>query len=951
MNFYNELFDKLNESDVIEFLSLSVKLNNGVWKGNCPSNHPSTSGESFQINNKQFHCWNCGVGGNLVHLIEFIKFGTTSKKKMTDNYRQARDIACDIAGMNRIFSSNLSAEELKQIEEEQAEREIFSSILTRANDLMNTHLLDSFKGEIYKEIELDRKEIELFKIGFCYSTLLTDLKKEFEMEEIESTGLVERIGKRHELTLGKRYIFPFIRNQRVMYMSGRVPYSDKANKAKYKKLSMHDETERPYISRYLKNDVFFNEDILKGAKEIIITEGLTDCIKAVSNGIPAMASSSVSTREDVFKQVIDLLKNIHDVYLCYDVEKSEAGQKSAFKVAELFLKEKKELKIIQLPKDDNCDKIDLKDYFKDHGKNDFIVLKDKAKTLIEKMIEGIDPKVSRQKMGQQLSPVLHLLALTDDITTNNYLNYLIKSTFGLKNQEISIYKNEIKRIKKCQQQDERKIKEDKKSVKGNDLKTVGQGQDFINDCLYYTIFDQELETFTDPESGEVKSRLVQIPYLVTSKREYTKANPEELLKRGFFFNKSLMPSVGLVNQWSTHSSVPYSIPDFISHNYEIDVPELYKKVKYYFDQYIVFPEKNIAVHLALAIMASYVLMVFDTIGYIHLHAEKRSGKTRALEIIEGLGYNAVMSSSISDAGLFRVIEATRCLLITDEAENLDPSAKAQAQNQSEKLQLLNAGYKRSGAAIRVENVNNNLTPVKYSTYSIKIFAGIKEINSVLRDRTITHLLKRVPGGVKHFVPSALQAEWLQLRNQLHVFGMTMASRISEIYRHELPIIHKDILERSNIVSREYEIWSPYLSIAKLIDEKSNGKTDTFADLLSIAGTSMRYKQQLEDDSYINRLLILINDFMNENDSSTTEGELKDYYNLTDMANFIKGNEGFEFVSASVLSKNMYGKFYLAKADEKKRIRRESQNIKDTYLRITKQSIADALERCGVKEAK
>ena len=950
MNFYVELFDKLTESDVIEFLGLPLKLSNGVWKGNCPGNHPSTSGESFQINNKQFHCWNCGVGGNLIHLIEFVKFGAVSKKKITDNYRQARDIACDIAGMNRIFSSNLSAEELKRIEEEQSEKDIFSSVLTRATELMNAHLLDLFKGEINKEIELDRKEIELFRIGFCYPTLLVDLKKEFEMAEIESAGLVERIGKRHELTLGKRYIFPFIRNQRVMYMSGRVPYSDKVNKAKYKKLSLYDEIERPYISKYLKNDVFFNEDILKGAKEIVITEGLTDCIKTVSNGIPAMASSSASTKEDVFRNIIEMLKNIHDVYLCYDVEKSEAGQKSAYKVAELFLKEKKELKIIQLPKDEACEKIDLKDYFKDHSKDDFTILKDKSKTLIEKMIEEIDPKVSRQKMGQQLSPVVNLLALTDDITTNNYLNYLIKSTFCLKNQEISVYKNEIKRIKKVNHQTDRKVKEDKKNIQSNDLKTVSQGMDFIDDNLYYTIFDQQLETFVDPETGETKSRLIQIPYLVTSKREYTKANPEELIKRGFFFNKPLMPSVGLVNQWSTMPSIPYSIPDFIGHNYEIDIPELYKKIKYYFDQYIIFPEKNIAVHLTLAIMASYLLMVFDTIGYVHLHAEKRSGKTRALEIIEGLGYNAVMSSSISDAGLFRVIEATRCLLITDEAENLDPNVKAQQNNQSEKLQLLNAGYKRSGAAIRVETVNNNLTPVKYSTFCIKIFAGIKEINSVLRDRTITHLLKRVSGGVKHFVPSALQSEWMQIRNQLHIFGMTAASRISEIYRHELPIIHKDILERSNIVSREYEIWSPYLAVAKYIDEKSEGKTDTFSDLLSIAGSSMRYKQQLEDDSFINRLLILINDFINENDSSESE-ESKDYYNLTDMANFIKGNEGFEYVSSAMLSKNMYGKLYLSKIEDKKRIRREGQNVKDTYLKVTKKAMMEALDRCGVKEGK
>jgi len=946
MRFYNELFSRLKDADVISFLNLDVKENAGIWKGTCPGKHHSRSGESFQISNKQFHCWNCGMGGNLIHLIEFTKFGTVSKKKISDNYKQARDIACDIAGLNRFFSLNLSQEEIKELEKEHTEINLVQEILTSATGLMNKKLLSLMKGNTCAEIGLTKGEIIKFKIGICYPTLLADLKKEFETKDIELTGLIEKEAGKYVLTLLKRYVFPFIKNGWTAYMSGRIPLNQ-TSKIKYKKLPIYDEAKRPYVSIYLKNNIFYNEDTLGHAKQVIITEGLTDCIASESKGLPAISSTSASIGEALFKRLVDISKNITDIYTCYDSEISKAGEKGATKIAEMLLKNNKELRIIDLPRDQES-KVDLKNYLSENSKEDLLGLMQKSKTLIHKMIESMDPALDRFRLRQQLNPILNLISWTDDITINNYLNYILKNIFKLKQTEVAVYRTEIKKIQKSRIIQEKKKAEEPKIRQGVGLTCLNQGLDFVDGVIFYTIFDQQLEEYMDQVTGESSTRFVQVPYLVNSKREYFKVTPEELLKRGLFFSKALLPSLGLKNQWATQDGVPFSLLDFVTNNNSVCVIDLYKKIKSYFDNYIIFPEKNISIHLSVLILTSYVMMIFDTIGYVHLHAEKRSGKTRALEIVEGLGFSAVMSSSITDASLFRVIESTRCLLITDEAENLDPSAKVQAANQSEKLQLLNGGYKKSGAAIRIENINNQLIPTRYSTFCIKIFAGIKEINNVLRDRTITHLLKRVTGaGPKEFIPSIFDKEWEAVRNRCHVFGMQAAARISEIYRHEMQIIYKDILTRKGIVSREYEIWTPYLSVAKYIDECSGSELNIFNDLLEVAQVAMEYKNNLENDSYTNRLLILINDFMLENDSSFEKGEMQDYYNLADLSNFIRAHEGFEHFNANSLAKNMYGKFYLCKAKEKKRMKKEGQNMRDTYLRITSKSMKEAIERCGI----
>lgn len=948
---YNDLFERITENSVINFLGLDLNFSNGVWSGQCPKNHPSKSGKSFQISDKKFHCWSCGIGGNLIHLIELVKFGTISKKHFTENYGHARDLACDLAKIGRFIHSNLSQREVLHLEKIQRSQEIIEEILTRATVLSHKYLLQWSEEKIKEKIDLPLDAVKKFKIGYCYPKLLKDLRKEFDIKEISSTGFILKYKEKWKLTLKNRFLFPYIKNKQTVYFSGRVEIG-KENKIKYKKLPVWNVKKFPYVSRHLRSDIFYNEDCLKDTSEIVIAEGLGDGILADIQGLNVLACGGINISENRYKRLLQLIINVPDVYICFDQEESNAGIDSAKKIAYYFLQNQKEIKIILLPF--SGQHFDLKDFFQNKTKEDFEKIKNSSETLIELEIKKIDTNIDRRQLIVQIRPILKQLSFLDHITINNYLNYLLKNTFKLKISDTQVFKTEIKRLQKEDQKEKKDVK--KKVTSGSDLSILNQGIDFVQNTLYYTLFDQQLEEFTDPDTGSVSVRLVHTPYLVSSKKEYLKATDDNLLKEKLYFNRDLLLDFNLSNKWAIQNT-DFCVTDFLSGEKTVDTKILFQRVKKYFDNFIIFPKPIISVHFVLIILASYLLAVFDTVGYIHLFAEKRSGKTRLLEILEGLGFNAIMSSSISDSSIFRIIEASRCLLLTDEAENLDPNYKQQQNNPSERLQLLNSGYKKSGAAIRIEKTDNKLIPTKYSTFCIKVFAGTQEINPLLRDRTITYVMKRASGNkVKHFIPSSLTEEWEQVRNQIYFWAMENASRVSEIYRNELAIIYKDIFEEHNLVSREYELWSPYFAIAKCIDEKTGEDFKVFSSLLEITKDVSAYKQYSENDTWINRLVAYIYEFVQQNKKDEKKNKLfyekqydnkerfDDYYNLTDMTNFIKSFENFENLSAHRLTKFLYGKLHLIKPQDSKRMRRSNENTKDIWVKITQKKIKAAIKR-------
>lgn len=129
-----------------------------------------------------------------------------------------------------------------------------------------------------------------------------------------------------------------------------------------------------------------------------------------------------------------------------------------------------------------------------------------------------------------------------------------------------------------------------------------------------------------------------------------------------------------------------------------------------------------------------------TTPYLYIYsAEKRSGKTRLLEVLETIVRNPARVTDPSAAVLFRSIEIEQPTVMVDEADAVWSGAK------NESLRgAINAGYKTGGKVPRIEKGE-----VRYfSVFAPKALAGIDNnmLPDTIRDRCLPIHMHRQPAG-------------------------------------------------------------------------------------------------------------------------------------------------------------------------------------------------------------
>ena len=71
-----EVKNSLNITDVVTRQGAQlISQNKNTLVGTCPAGHPSSSKKSFHVDtHKQLcHCFNCGMGGDVISLVESVK--------------------------------------------------------------------------------------------------------------------------------------------------------------------------------------------------------------------------------------------------------------------------------------------------------------------------------------------------------------------------------------------------------------------------------------------------------------------------------------------------------------------------------------------------------------------------------------------------------------------------------------------------------------------------------------------------------------------------------------------------------------------------------------------------------------------------------------------------------------------------------------------------------------
>lgn len=209
------------------------------------------------------------------------------------------------------------------------------------------------------------------------------------------------------------------------------------------------------------------------------------------------------------------------------------------------------------------------------------------------------------------------------------------------------------------------------------------------------------------------------------------------------------------------------------------------------------------------VMLTYVYHAWSAVPYLFIGGPLGSGKSRLFEVLSRLVFRPLVSSNLTAAALFRTLHAAGGCLLLDEAERLKQSGDPDV---SEVLSMLLAGYKRGGAALRLEPVGDSFRAVSYDVYGPKALACIAGLPPALASRAIPIMMFRAaPGSDK---PKrridADPAGWQQLRDDLHALALEHGPTW-------LALANRDDVCPAGIDGRNYELWQPLLALAAWIE--------------------------------------------------------------------------------------------------------------------------------------
>jgi hypothetical protein len=226
--------------------------------------------------------------------------------------------------------------------------------------------------------------------------------------------------------------------------------------------------------------------------------------------------------------------------------------------------------------------------------------------------------------------------------------------------------------------------------------------------------------------------------------------------------------------------------------------------------YVAFPSPEARDAVALWIVHAYAIVCFESTPRLALlSAEKQSGKTRTLEVIELLLFNAKHASNLTPAALFRLVGSEEsCTLLFDE---VDVFFGNRAKEHEELRGLLNAGHRRGAMAYRCVGEPSKMRVEEFPAFCPVALAGIGDLPDTILDRAILIAMRRrAPGeAVQSFRRREVQPQAEEIRDWIRDWCDHHQIEL-EAARPMMPV---------GITDRPADTWEPLLAIADVAGEE------------------------------------------------------------------------------------------------------------------------------------
>jgi len=232
--------------------------------------------------------------------------------------------------------------------------------------------------------------------------------------------------------------------------------------------------------------------------------------------------------------------------------------------------------------------------------------------------------------------------------------------------------------------------------------------------------------------------------------------------------------------------------------------DLFEEARADIRRFCVLPGEHELVAVVLWCALTHLLTAFDYAPRLVIRsAEKRSGKSRLLEVVDGLVYSPLRAVNATVAYVFRSLDTDPPpTLLFDEADTIFGS-KGVADKNEELRGLLNAGFQRGLPFGRV--VGSDFETQEFSTFAMAALAGIGRMPETIEDRALVVVMKRRKANetVHAYRPRRDGPLLDDLRGRLADWAAKVREQAGQTYP-ELPVD-----------DRAADLWEPLVSVADL----------------------------------------------------------------------------------------------------------------------------------------
>jgi DNA primase len=324
-------------ADIVEVVSAHTDLRRqGVrYVGLCPFHEERTPSFSVEPTEKLYHCFGCGVGGDVIKFVE---------EKEGLGFAEAVEVLADRYGVELEREQEDPRAEAKRRHRRRLEQLLDRSAAFYANYLWESE--EAGKARDYLAQRGLREEVlRAFGVGYAPSAwdkiLVRGQQAGFSVEEQRAVGLAQRGRSGGEYDrFRERIMFPIRdRRGRVLGFGGRAMRSDQG--AKYVNTA---ETDFFHKSQMLYGVDRAKAAIAKAGRAVVV-EGYTDVLALHQGGIEeAVAVMGTAITPD---QVASLSGMVEEVVLALDAD--SAGQEAMLRAQRVAAGRRMRLRVAAMP--------------------------------------------------------------------------------------------------------------------------------------------------------------------------------------------------------------------------------------------------------------------------------------------------------------------------------------------------------------------------------------------------------------------------------------------------------------------------------------------------------------------------------------------------------------------------------------------------------------------------